>query len=57
MPQVIPDIIAVINNAEITPPGKKVIKPIPRRRYKAIKPIKELKNILGNMAYRFSMLS
>jgi hypothetical protein len=57
MLQVNPDITAVINSSEMIPPGRKVIKPIPLRKYRAIKPIREIKNMLGNMVLKFPMLS
>ena len=40
--------MAVINKIAISPPGRKVIIPIPLSIYRAMKAIKEIKKILGN---------
>ena len=53
MPQVKPEITAVISNAVITPPAIKVIRPIPLKIYRVAKPIEERKKTLSNMAFDF----
>lgn len=53
IPQLKPDITAVINKIVIIPPGKKVIKPIPLSIYKATKLIREIKNIFGSTTFQF----
>jgi len=56
MPQVNPESTAIINNMTIIPPGRKVIQPIPLRKYKARKAIREIKKMLGNIAlYAFNV--
>jgi len=57
MPQVKPEITAVISKAEITPPAIKVIIPIPLKIYKIAKPIAEIRKTLDNMAFNFPCLN
>jgi hypothetical protein len=57
IPHVKPEMIAVINNAVITPPEIKVIIPIPRKTYRVTNPIREIINMLSNMAFKLPMLN